>query len=297
AFDKLGKVYIEKKQLKNFDACVYIGGSLFMENPSDSRDEIKLRLETDYFYSHNKPYLILSSNFGPFKSGDYVKRYGEIFKKCTDVSFRDKYSYELFSNISSVRYAPDAVFSYPLPSVSKKSGTFGISVIDLRGRGELSAKWNDYLKAVCASIVLEANAGRAVTLFGFCEREGDFDTVNEVILTLDRNIAEKVKAVYYTGDMNEFISEYLSMERTVCSRFHAMLLSYMADQPFFPVVYSKKMLNIINDLNLCQNYADLNSDTLPSIFIPEKSQSNNGISKQPLGIFHEMDKLVNTLLT
>ena len=36
----------------------------------------------------------------------------KIFKICTDICFRDKYSYNLFKDIENVRYAPDYAFSY-----------------------------------------------------------------------------------------------------------------------------------------------------------------------------------------
>jgi len=84
-----------------------------------------------------KPKYIIGSNFGPFQSADFKSFYEHLFTNCTDVCFRDTYSFSLFSHLPQIRYRPDIVFQYKLPQVAKQKSSVGFSIIDLSSRGAL----------------------------------------------------------------------------------------------------------------------------------------------------------------
>ena len=60
----------------------------------------------------------------------------------------------------------------------------------------------------------------------------------------------KVEEVRYDGDIDKFLNTYSQMEYMICARFHAIILSCLCKQKMFVMSYSKKIDNVINDLEL-----------------------------------------------
>lgn len=97
-----------------------IGGSRYMEPyfPPQCPDGVT-------------PYFVIGSNYGPASSESYLRECRERFSRCTDVCLRDRRSYELFSDLSQVRYAPDLVFGLPVDRSSGSSGKEDLVVFSL----------------------------------------------------------------------------------------------------------------------------------------------------------------------
>ncbi len=234
--------------VNDYDAYIYIGGSIFMEggvcyNLSEKFYDFVKRCK-----ENNKPFCYISCNYGPYKTQEYFDLSRKNFMTCTDICFRDLYSYNLFSDIENVRYAPDFVFSYKLPEVSKIKNSVGISVIDLGIRNDLKDKNEDYIQFLCKNISNYINSGSEVYLFSFCEHEGDEITINTIMNNFPNE--SKIHSVKYTGDLDEYLQKYNQMEYMICARFHAMILSTIAKQKIYVMSYSKKIDRVIDDLEL-----------------------------------------------
>lgn len=68
----------------------------------------------------NRPFYYISSNYGPYQTQRYFDLSKKTFENCTDLCFRNKYSYELFKDINTIRYAPDVLFSYDIGECKKE---------------------------------------------------------------------------------------------------------------------------------------------------------------------------------
>ena len=122
----MDKEDFEDIDMKNYDACIYIGGSIFMEGGKVyNLDESCLQFVKDCKVQ-NKPFYYISSNYGPYQTEQYFELSKKVFTNCTDLCFRDLYSYELFKDIKTIRYAPDLVFSYPIGEIKAEKDTVGI---------------------------------------------------------------------------------------------------------------------------------------------------------------------------
>lgn len=237
-----------KSNVEDYDAYIYVGGSIFMEGG-------KVYNLTPKFYDFvrrckekNIPFCYISSNYGPYKTKEYFEISRQNFKACTDICFRDKYSYNLFKDIPNVRYAPDYAFSYNLKHQEKIENSVGISVIDLNIRDYLKDKSSIYYKWILNNIDAYIKEGYSIYLYSFCENEKDEKTIDYLMKELGEN--EKIKDVRYTGNIDEFLELYAKMEYMICSRFHAMVLSSVANQKMYVTSYSNKISNVIDDLNL-----------------------------------------------
>ena len=154
----------------------------------------------------------------------------------------------MFQDIPNVRYAPDYAFSYNLGSQEKIENSVGISVIDLNIRDYLKDKSSIYYKWLLNNINAYIKEGYSIYLYSFCEHEKDEETINYLMKKLGKN--ENIKDVRYRGNIDEFLNLYAKMEYMICSRFHAMVLSTVANQRMYVVSYSNKISNVIDDLNL-----------------------------------------------
>src|SRR5690606_29769740 len=91
-----------------------------------------------------------------------------------------------------------------------------------------------------------------IKLFSFCKKHGDEKAIEKILKLIgnERNISK----VFYRGDINSFLEEFSSVEKTFCGRFHAMILSMLYKQNFYAIAYSKKMTNVLNDINFKGKY-------------------------------------------
>ena len=248
---------------KEFDAIVYIGGSIFMEKAGGVERIKKLNAIAANCKKNNVPFLFISSNFGPFKTPEYKREVQKLMRNITDICFRDRKSYETFNKYPSVRYAPDVVFSYSRP-VRVKKDTVGISVLNFKYRKELKFYQRKYYEVLKTSIINYIKQGKTVTLFSFCEYEGDEDTIDLLLSELPSRYVDKIQVERYRGKIDDFIKKYSSMEYFLCSRFHSMILSAIFKQKVSILSYSNKIVNVIYDLHLSKdiyNVSEINDIT------------------------------------
>lgn len=231
--------------VNDYDAYVYIGGSIFMEGKKGynlSEDALNF---IERCKENSKPFCYVSCNYGPYETEEYFNLSKKVFKTCTDICFRDRYSYELFQDIENARYAPDFVFTYPVIDEEKIKDSVGITVIDLNIREDLKDKESEYVQMLTQSIKDYIKEGKTVYLYSFCKREGDENTIAKI---LDQVNDDKLIIVKYDGNIEEFLKIYTKMEYMICIRFHAMILSALTGQKMYIMSYSEKIDHVNNDL-------------------------------------------------
>ncbi|WP_185765245.1 polysaccharide pyruvyl transferase family protein [Niallia circulans] len=235
------------------DAHVCIGGSLFIENNNwktkIKRDKGKL--------INNKPNFLLGCNFGPYKKTQFYESYQNIFSKYDDVCFRDMQSYELFKELPSVRLAQDVVFNLDYQGEETSEKTVGISLIDVSNRDNLApykAAYLQKMKQVCEYYI---NKNYQVALFSFCKYEGDETAIAELLQLLDTKYKPKVKVVPYEDNLASALAELNKVEIMYATRFHSMILGFLFNKKVFPIIYSKKMTNVLHDINFQGNYCEI----------------------------------------
>ena len=124
------KVDLISAKVNKFDNFISIGGSIFGEKNNNQKD-----YRPDFYNVTEKinNRFFLGSNFGPFKTREFLSYYENLFSKATDVCFRDKESFELFNHLQNVRMAPDIVFSLntlPVKGIAALNKTVGFSIVD-----------------------------------------------------------------------------------------------------------------------------------------------------------------------
>ncbi len=240
------------------DAVVYIGGSIFIEY--ENWEQILTWWE---YEAENRPFYVLGANFGPYASEGYRQASGRIFAKMRDICFRDLYSYDLFREYDSVRYAPDILLSYPMPDIAVKEKQLFVSLIDCASKDEGNNSLAQFDESYVANMahVLKAyvDDGFSLVLGSFCQREGDEVAIQKVLHAMDADKTDgRISVLCYDGtNACELTRSIAQSEYVIASRFHAAILALAAGRPVFPVIYSDKTSHVLRDMKFRGVWADL----------------------------------------
>ncbi|MNR38780.1 Polysaccharide pyruvyl transferase [compost metagenome] len=72
--------------------------------------------------------------------------------------------------------------------------------------------------------------------------------------------SSKIFKVFYDGDVSIFLEKYSQVQYMFCGRFHSLILSMLFGHKIFPLSYSSKMNNTLDDLGYRGNIIDLEKD-------------------------------------
>lgn len=233
------------------DAVVRIGGSIFMQK--DDWNDLNINKKTTV----EKPFFVLGANFGPFTDPLFYKQHHELFKNYTDICFRDNYSYKLFKDLDNVRQADDIVFHLDKKFPFKKENNIVISVIKPSYRKDLKDYDNVYFQKLKEIIEFFIQKDYKITLMSFCENEGDQEAIENIIKLIDPKMRESISKYFYKKNIDEALEIISSSLYVIATRFHAMILGWVYNKPVFPISYSNKMNNVMDDINYCGTYVDL----------------------------------------
>lgn len=216
---------IAARQEAECRGSVYIGGSLYMEGTTPEREEGKLK---------NGPLFVIGANFGR----NSPENFRDYFARCGGVTFRDRVSFDLFSGLGNVRYAPDVVLNLRAqPGAS--NGTVLISVMDLKN--ESYERW---MAELCENCI---DRGMTPVLMSFCQMQGDEGAAERILGKVRRR--ESVRTLFYRGDAEPILEAFRHADRVIATRLHAMILAFCFEKPVFAVCYSEKTVHVAEDLH------------------------------------------------
>lgn len=256
-----------------YDAEVIIGGSMFIEN-NLSEEGLKKYLKTKYL--NTVPLFFMGENFGPYRSDYYYEEHKMLFSHAKDVCFREKYSADLFRDLTNIRVAPDIVFCLNTDAYNvKHEKKVIISVINLEKRKDISAYREEYEEKIAEISDYYSAKGYEVVLMSFCASEGDEDAVRAIVSKTNKSI----RTYLYNGNINEALNEIASSELIIGTRFHSIVLGLVFDKKVLPIIYSDKTLNMLSDVNYNGEMIGIeNICNLEVSKIDEKSNKLNSLS-------------------
>lgn len=296
--EKLGSTSVlDKIQYNKYDGTIFIGGSIFMEMQYWKNSYAEKANIINYFYGQQKPIFIIGSNFGPIKTDEFKSKYCELFNKCTDICFRDKYSYNLFSKKTNIRLAPDVVFQLKCKGIKKVKNTVGVSVINIKHKEALSIyedNYNNKIKEIVEKLII---LGKKITFFSFCKSEGDEEAIDNIVKLIDKKYNSSISIEKYSGNIDRFLEKFESMESIIGTRFHACILSQVFNQGLYPIIYSDKTYNVLKDIKLDNYYKyikDINTLDVDEVIssITKNKINNRNIFEEAEKQFKGLDKYV-----
>lgn len=226
------------------DTAVAIGGAIYRPVPGETIQE-RISRESNKHAANNSLHVV-GANFGPYEDEVFLRAFEDYFKTCTSVSFRDSQSYELFSKLDNIQWAPDVVFAVP-EGVVISGNEVVISVIDLSVRPQLAKykeAYHNFLMEICKHAI---DNDYIPVLTSFCKCEGDQDAIAELLYQLDDHYASKVKCFFYDGNTEKVLDLFRRAGMVIATRFHSMILAMRYGKPLFTISYELKSDNVLRD--------------------------------------------------
>lgn len=289
---------------KKYDGCVIIGGSIFQDygNTRDYLNYIRRNMVIKSFKSKGKPVFIMGSNIGPINTNLGKKIFTATFNNATSTSVRDEKSFKILDDLkikSNYELYPDIVFSLNDDiEVTKDENILGISIINYDRQKEYQP---DYINKMIEVIddYQQSNANSKVYLFGFDSgHQDDGEIIDEIISKVKSS--ENVHKVMYDADMEDFLTKFKSSTFIIGSRFHSVVLALKYKIPFYPIIYSAKTENLLNDIsykNESIKYEEIKNLDSKKLIEDINSDLYNYIIdesyiKKSEGHFKELDKVI-----
>ena len=246
------------------DTFLYVGGSIFIEGGPTS--VVRVRQLKNEIKSFKNAYII-GANFGPHTTEEYFNCvHDEIIPLLKSITFRDKYSYELFKDLNNVYYAPDIVFSLKAKEEIKKKKEIGISLINqIKIEDKYKNKYNDYLTYIANIIKSYIKDRYNIRILSFCSYEKDDIAINDILNILSNEDKKFITIDYYNGNLEEYINIIASLDTIIATRFHAIVLALKYQCNVIPICYSNKSINLLNDINIKEYISFSNIDELKKI--------------------------------
>lgn len=243
---KINRTMFRRHRLYHFqkiDATVYIGDFIFIEMLGLEKDQ-SFRLSDKM--TKSAPSFIIGANFGPYYTRKYIEDYKRVFLKVTDICFRDQQSYDLFSDLRNVRWAPDCLFQTQLCHMPRRAAEkrIIISVIKNNGRaGFLEYDETEYFNKISEIAGAYLEQGYGITFLDLCTAQEDYMAIYDCVEQLGDN--RNVAVYHYDGNLEKVLEIMNSGEYVIASRFHAVIFSWLLRKPVLPIVYGDKTMNAI----------------------------------------------------
>ncbi len=239
----------EELLLSKADAVVHIGGSIYQQ-VGDWETDMRVREKR---YVRSRPFFSVSSNFGPYHTEAYRAFWEKQFEKAGDICFRDTYSASVFPQVDTVRYAPDLLFSQPLPAVRREENRLFVSVIDPSSpqRAFSEEQSTHYYRLLTETVTRWLEDGGTVNLAAFCPYEGDMQAVQTVKNGIPEALRERVIETIYTSTaeaIHGVLDALCRSSHVLATRFHAMVFGLTSGAAVVPICYSDKMDHVLEDI-------------------------------------------------
>ena len=231
---------------------------------------------------------------------DHIIQAHKFFEGAKDVCFRDKYSYDLFSDISVVRYAPDIIFSLDVKDLeniktNEKRAIFSIVSCENKIDAKYEAKYQDAIISMTKKLI---NDGYKITYMSFCKAENDELAIEKILEKLDDKIKSDVETYYYRGNIRETLNVLNNANVIVGTRFHSIILGMLLNKGVIPIIYSDKTKHVLEDLKFIGktvDIRDLDSVNIEDLFTEENINYRiniERIKKEAEEQFKELDKVL-----
>lgn len=197
---------------------------------------------------------IIGSNFGPFETEQWRNKVESSLKLADDVCFRDKASYQTFSNLPNIRWGNDIVMHLSHESRKEKERSICVNIRSVEKWPSLKPYKEKYLNTVKSLIIYYQEKGYSIKLISFCDEYGDNLITKELYELLEEK--NNVEVLYYRGNLEKVLNTISRSEIMIGTRFHAIILGMVFNLKVLPISYSVKTENMLKTYNVWNEVYD-----------------------------------------
>lgn len=216
---------------QGLDGTVVIGGSILWEGAS-----------LDF---SGAPCFLIGPNCETEYSPAFRQRLEQALRNVRSCCFRDRASFEQFSQLPNVTWAPDVLFGYDAALPYQRGRGIGISLVSRKGAFRDDGLREIYCNAIADLCQRCLEEKIPLRLLSFCATEGDEAMVEAVLARVSNPASIAVSC--YRGNPGTFLAEMNECETIIATRFHAMILGWVLGKNVVPIVYSTKQTQVLAD--------------------------------------------------
>lgn len=204
-----------------------------------------------------KKVVLFSIGAGPFTTGIHRSLIKSVLEKVDYMLPRDitsaLYLKQIIGEKVPIHMTADISFlisDVPVTTIAKPAThPFILFILCSRFHSEIffkeansNIKYNNYLKAIVkiADFVVDSLNSTPVFLPFYV---GDLDFYKEIQQSMKNSRASKL--LRYTPEISEILSIIRQAEVVIASRYHGVLLSFIAETPVLPIVYHHKTFDLV----------------------------------------------------
>lgn len=232
----------------NYDVFLVVGGSMFIEGSVESSNRLIWYYEWVNKVFYDKSKFFIGCNFGPYKNEKFLKLFTDVFKKATQVSFRDSCSEKMFPSLKNIKVNQDIVFNFNFRNEVLERNSIGMILVDPRVKLNGVIDYEKYIDKVIEIVKDLIKSKKKVVFFSFCKKENDEILYRDILLKLSGEELDFVEVVCYNGNLEYFLKRYSQIEYSIVSRFHGVILSLLFGQKILPISYSNKIDNMLEEI-------------------------------------------------
>lgn len=189
-----------------------------------------------------------------------------ILRLAAYVSVRDIASYKLTRKYKNVTKGFDTAVllayyiknSINFKSVSNQFKRVGLSVTpffsNFYSQNNEDLQWvKEFAKSLDEFLSHHNNVEISLFSFNTHRKFGDQNLIKFIINFLGPKYKNRVKVVYYKGDLFSFMKKLSLMDVMVCCKYHSILFSYIFRKPMIFLKYHPKTIALANEIGLRSN--------------------------------------------
>ncbi len=247
---KAGFADLNDSLIKNSDAVVKLGNTLFLQTSEDYQAALN---EDRYLSDNSKRFYTLGTDFGPYKDAMYFKEYKSVFRKYAGITFRNSNVKDNFADMDNIRFAPDPLFTVRPGLLAQKSPKAIISPL-LPTRHAWGKDMEDIVEP---SVIFYRNMirtlkknGYLIYMISFSQPEGD-DVIMQMILDSlsPDELAQVTCCMAYSSDPVPVLREFSDAQIVIGSRYHSIVLGLTYGCKVLPIVYNEQTKNLLHDIS------------------------------------------------
>lgn len=218
------------------DIAILLGGSIFLKGGN--------KLSNKFMNFANKIYI--------FKLRDRSLKY-KRFHKSNKLRKVENESYKHFEEIKNTDIFVNMLFNMNISSIKKSNyDCVVISVLDLSQRHELSKYAEIYEKKLKETCDYFINDGYKITLICFSKYEGDEEAASRI-----SNGNENIDIFKYDGNIEKTLNVIGKCKIVIATRPLAIILGLLLGKIVIPIIYTKKIIDILNNIDFNNKFGKL----------------------------------------
>lgn len=237
--------------IKDCDCVIIGGGNMLFDTDVFSVSALHFKMFVDIAKKYKKPVFAISIGIGPFRLQTQLEAAIEQLERCDSITFRDRYSYELFcmnqeKMKNNVYLSIDPVFTKKIIEEEKVDYAIGVCIITDEIFKEYNKRDNWLEKGYVELIeTLKSNFNNKIVIFS--TDKSDYKMINKL---REYFIGNQQIEIIDANSIEDIEKLYRRIGILIGTRMHSMILAYDHLIPVIGLAWQEKVWSMFEQMDM-----------------------------------------------